>query len=333
MPAAAATVKFVSLFTGIGGMDLGLERAGWECVAQVEWDDWCNLILEKHWPDVPKWRDIYDVRPDDLPDCDAVVGGFPCQPVSLAGKGLVQADERWLWPEMFRIIRHVRPRIVVVENVAALTSRGLDDVLGDLASIGYDAEWQSIPAAAVGAPHLRWRIFIVAYPSSAGVVTDPGVHRRDGAGGSAEGCEDVSTGPHAPRPTDLVEGGAPVADADIGGLEIFGEPQYTTIERPLGHLADRRSAGGRWERTDLADTEKLPVGTGLRQSEPPGIGRGRPGDGGSQGDWWAVEPDVGRVAHGIPRRVDRLRGLGNAVVPQVAEWIGKAINRGYPAGE
>jgi DNA (cytosine-5)-methyltransferase 1 len=157
-------MRFVSLFAGIGGLDLGLERAGMRCVAQVENDPYCVRVLAKHWPGVPRWGDIRDLDPKELPDHDLICGGFPCQPVSLAGARQAQDDPRWLWPEMFRIVRTVRPRWVLVENVPGLASAGLGDVLGDLASVGYDAEWQSIPAAAVGAPHLRWRIFIVAYP-------------------------------------------------------------------------------------------------------------------------------------------------------------------------
>ena len=115
-------MRFVSLFSGIGGIDLGLERAGMECVGQVEYDPWCNQILEKHWPDTPRWQDIHDLDPEELPDHDLIAGGFPCQPVSLAGKRLAQDDPRWLWPEYLRIIRVVRPRYVLVENVPGLLS-------------------------------------------------------------------------------------------------------------------------------------------------------------------------------------------------------------------
>ncbi len=230
-------MKFVSLFSGIGGMDLGLERAGMECVGQVENDPWCNQILEKHWPDTPRWQDIHDLDPEELPDHDLIAGGFPCQPVSLAGARQAQDDPRWLWPEFFRIVRVARPRYVVVENVPGLASAGMGDVLGDLASVGYDCEWQSIPAAFVGAPHLRWRIFIVAD------TEDTDRRRTDGT--QDAGWWDQETG--------------------------------------------RRGVSRHW----------------LQH--------------------WAVEPDVGRVADGVPRRVDRLRGLGNAVVPQVAELVGRMI--------
>ena len=250
-------MRFVSLFAGIGGMDKGLEAAGWECVAQVENDPWCTRILEKHWPTIPKWGDIHDLDPADLPDCDAVVGGFPCQPVSLAGKRQAQDDPRWLWPEFLRIIRMVRPRIVLVENVPGLLTAGFGDVLDGLAGAGYDTEWTSVPAAAVGAPHLRWRIFIVAYTDTIGW--------DGGSGEQRQGRR--------------------------------GEPQNSS--------------------RDMGDTDK-PSEDSFAQE---GRSRGAIGESG----WWDVEPRVGRVAPRVPRRVDRLRGLGNAVVPQVAEWIGRRI--------
>lgn len=160
------TLTVGSLFSGIGGLDLGLEWAGMETRWQVENDPFCQTILNKHWPDIPLYGDIHDLDPAELEPVDLICGGFPCQPVSLAGKREAQNDPRWLWPEFFRIVRFLRPSYVLVENVPGLASAGMGDVLGDLASIGFDAEWESFPAAAVGAPHLRYRIFIVAYPNS-----------------------------------------------------------------------------------------------------------------------------------------------------------------------
>lgn len=241
-----------SLFSGIGGMDLGLARAGFQIRWQVEIDDYCRRILTKHWPDVPKYTDVRTLTGDELEPVNLIAGGFPCQPVSLAGQRRGQDDERWLWPHFARLLRVVRPRYVIVENVPGLLGRGMGDVLGDLAALGYDAEWESLPAAAFGAPHLRWRVFIVAYRSST-----PG----QGVFGRRE--QQPAGGPAAGSPTDPDD------------------------QRPL-----------------------FPV----------------PGPGASQGpDWWATEPGVGRVVHGVPQRVDRLAGLGNAVVPQVIEWIGRHL--------
>lgn len=221
-----------SLFSGIGGLDLGLERAGMEIRWQVEIDKFCRKVLEKHWPDVRRYGDIRELTGDELERVDLICGGFPCQPVSLAGKRCGQEDERWLWPEMARIIRMVRPRYVLVENVPGLLVRGMGDILGDLASLGYDAEWQVLPAAAFGAPHIRERVFIVAYSDS-------------------QRCN--------------------------------GRPCIFPASRTERKLSTQRD------------------------------------------NPWAVESGVGRVAYGVPNRVYRLRALGNAVVPQVAEWIGRRI--------
>lgn len=157
-----------SLFAGIGGMDLGLERAGFEVRWQVEIDPFCRQVLAKHWPNVARYEDVRDVGAHNLEPVDLIAGGFPCQPISHNGHGLVQDDERWLWPEFARIVRELRPRFLLVENVPAITGRGLSDVLGDLATLRYDAEWTCIRAADAGAPHRRERLFVVAYPERFG---------------------------------------------------------------------------------------------------------------------------------------------------------------------
>jgi DNA (cytosine-5)-methyltransferase 1 len=237
-----------SLFSGIGGFDLGLERAGHSIVWQVENDAYCRKVLAKHWPDVPCYEDVHDCGTHNLEEVDVICGGFPCQPVSTAGKQLAQDDERWLWPEFARVIRELQPRYVLVENVPGLLVRGLGDVLGDLAAAGYDAEWGCVSAASVGAPHLRKRIFIMAH-----------------------------------RERERLEGHAGDGDHGHESRRLKARPNRSTGEGCL----------------------------------PP---RDRP-----YGDYWAVEPNVGRVADGVPARVDRLRALGNAIVPQVAEWVGRQL--------
>ena len=233
-------MRFGSLFAGIGGFDLGLERAGMECAWQVEIDPWAQKVLAKHWPDVRRYGDICEVNyPEPV---EVLCGGFPCQDISGAGKGAgITGSRSGLWKEYKRIIREVGPRWVIIENVSILRSRGLVTVLQDLSEIGYDAEWHCVPASYVGAPHRRDRIWIVAYPNQQGL-----------------------------------EGSGP--------QRILQGRQTTT-----GHTG-QGSAGG-------------------------------------QTTHWAVEPNVGRVANGVPKRVDRLRGLGNAVVPQVVEFIGNQIMR------
>jgi DNA (cytosine-5)-methyltransferase 1 len=158
-------LTFGSLFAGIGGFDLGLEAAGMVCKWQVEIDPFATAVLEKHWPHVERWRDIRDFMPNKSLAVDVVCGGFPCQDISVAGKGEgLHGKRSSLWFEYFRIVSKLRPRYVIVENVSALLGRGIDRVLGDLASIGYGAEWQTVFASDFGLPHRRERIFIVAYP-------------------------------------------------------------------------------------------------------------------------------------------------------------------------
>jgi len=281
-------VNVLSLFTGIGGLDLGLQRAGMTIAGQVEIDPWCRKVLAKHWPEVPRHDDVrtaagwWGGRAADL-----VCGGFPCQPVSLAGKREGQADSRWLWPAFAATVRALRPRYIVVENTPGLTSLGMGDVVGDLAALGYDAEWDCLPACWFGAPHIRERVFLVAYPGlQAGRRIRAGRRQQQPQGGEA------------PRA---------LADADRGGLkeqpERHGEPQ-SRIFTSSWHDTQRRDP-------HAADPDSEPLG--------------RPAESRRERGHWAAEPDVGRVAHGIPARVDRLLGLGNAVVPQVAEHIGRLI--------
>ena len=160
-------ITFGSLFAGIGGLDLGLERAGMACRWQVEIDDYCCQVLAKHWPTVERYEDVRTVGIRNLESVDLICGGFPCQDISSAGKRAgIEGQRSGLWSEFYRIICELRPRYVLVENVAALLVRGMDRVLGNLADGGYDAEWDCIPAAAVGAPHIRYRVFILAHRNS-----------------------------------------------------------------------------------------------------------------------------------------------------------------------
>lgn len=186
IPEQPAQLTVLSLFSGIGGLELGLERAGMQVVGQVEINPFCRRVLAHHWPEVPRHDDVrtapdwWDSEP--RPAVDVVCGGFPCQPFSLAGKQLGVGDERWMWPEMADVVRRVRPRYVVVENVSALV-RDADAfgwVLGDLAALGFDAEWAVLSAPQFGAPQSsRERLYLVAYPASVdGVARD-----RVGQGG------------------------------------------------------------------------------------------------------------------------------------------------------
>jgi DNA (cytosine-5)-methyltransferase 1 len=159
-------LKVLDLFSGLGGFSLGLERTGgFVTTAFCEIDPFCRRVLAKHWPQVPCFDDVTTLRGEDVGPVDVICGGFPCQDISSAGLGEgLDGARSGLWSEFARLIGELRPGIALVENVAALLGRGLDRVLGDLASLGYDAEWHCIPASAVGAPHRRDRLWIVAYP-------------------------------------------------------------------------------------------------------------------------------------------------------------------------
>lgn len=235
-------MTFGSLFAGIGGMDLGLERAGMECRWQVEIDPFCRKVLTKHWPEVPKYGDIRELTGSELKPVDLIAGGFPCQDLSHAGRKAGLSGERsGLFYELIRLACLLRPRFLLLENVSGLLDRGMGEVLGALASCGFDAEWDCFPAVAFGSPHQRDRVFILAY-----------------AGGE-----------RLPRP--VVAGGlrsiARQAPAEFGDRDI--------------------ACGG----------------------------------------WWLENRASLRMGDGVPLRVarKRVKACGNAVVPQVAEWIGRRI--------
>jgi DNA (cytosine-5)-methyltransferase 1 len=177
-------VNYLSLFSGIGGLDLGLDRAGMTCVGQVELDPWCRTVLDRHWPEVPKHDDVRTAPAWWMgrgnPPVDLVAGGFPCQPFSVAGRQRGTADERWGWPWFCDVLRVVRPRYVLVENVAALLrdADAFGCVLGDLHRLGFDAQWSVVSACTAGAPHPRKRVFLVAHPRREGLQ---GIHQPRGA--------------------------------------------------------------------------------------------------------------------------------------------------------
>jgi len=310
-----------SLFTGIGGIDLGLERAGMKVIWQSEIDPYAAKVLAKHWPDVPNLGDVTLIDWSDVDRPDLIAGGYPCQPFSFAGRRGGVGDPRHLWPHMCRALRLLRPEWAVLENVPGHLGLGFADVLADLAALRFDAEWELLPAAAFGAPHLRYRLFVVAHADSesqpdgtvdaalAGSLADPDSQQLRERTRSVPGTEGTgeSEGPQRERVRpDLGNGGQVVAHPDSPG-------QTDTQRRPtLSQRSGRRTV----ECGCLVDPDRV----GRR--EGPGV-FGRLGI--EKRDWWGVEPDVGRVAHGIPSRVDRLRCLGNAVVPQVAEYVGRCI--------
>jgi len=302
-------VKFGELFAGIGGFSLGLERAGMKCAWQVEIDPYARAVLNKHWPDVRRHDDVRTFPPTHTHThtqdfcVDLICGGFPCQDISVAGKGAGLAGARsGLWNEFARIIGEIRPRYVIVENVAALLARGMGTVLGDLSSLGYDAEWHVIPASAVGAPHRRERVWIVAVRNAYG--------EREVGDGVSDSKHGRAVSPQARRKPSRIRCESDVADTESinCGTGLCENDEKQDGHQPCdgcGDVPDANCAGC-WQQR-----RPKPVPT-----EQPAA---------QCGGWWEFEPNVGRVAHGVPSRVDRLRCLGNAVVPQVVEIIGRAI--------
>jgi DNA (cytosine-5)-methyltransferase 1 len=319
-------VKVGSLFSGIGGLDLGLERAGMTVVWQSEIDPYACRVLAKHWPHVPNLGDITTIDWSTVEPVDIICGGYPCQPFSLAGVRRGEADPRHLWPHFLAALRHLRPRLALLENVPGHLSLGFGRVLGDLAENGYDAEWTCVSAAAIGAPHLRVRVFVVAYPHGEGepsVPVDAVARPRflvPDANGSGLGPDQRHV---QPRQSDAARRG-PLSKSVSDELR----QQSVTVTGRGGEAVAQHDGTDRAvaNADGLAGSETGPCERATGTMGEPGAITGTVGCRGARlGETWAVEPDVGRVADGVPARVDRLRCLGNAVVPQVAEWVGRRI--------
>ena len=335
-------MNYLDLFSGIGGFALGAYWAGWRFDKHYfsEVDDYAIKVYQRRFPDaIPlgdirniggKWLMAYTAsircKTADqiakgvsqseierrMPESERgsqewlITGGFPCQDISVAGKGEgIGGSRSGLWFEMWRLIRQLRPRYVIAENVGAITFRGLDRVLSSLAEIGYDAEWQDIRASDVGAPHRRERIWIVAYPKYSG-----GREFTGQAGALQRALSETKR--------EKGTGSAGTSRADVRNPNKQGKPAIMSIDAEASRLPQ-----------DVADTDKVR----LQQLsvEPDRAGEqniSKQSQRSSQNrceSQWATEPNVGRVAHGVPSRVDRLKALGNSIVPQIAEMLFRQI--------
>lgn len=320
-----------SLFAGIGGFDLAAEWCGHSTAWMSEVDPYCVALLRERFPEARQLGDITTIDWATVEPVDIVCGGFPCQDISYAGKGAgLEGERSGLWWEFARCVRELGPRYVVVENVRALFTRGFDAVLGTLADLGYDAEWAMYGASDVGAPHRRHRVWILAYANAERELQQEGAVRHErrwaGDGGSSGDVADAS-GLAERESADQADalpacgqtrdepgnGGEDVADAGRGRRGGAGARQ---VQQPWGAETVRRGEA-------LAHPQRE-RSQGLEQAGAAAGATDGPGDG-RYPCGWATEPDVGRVAHGVPARVDRLRGLGNAIVPACAVPIFERI--------
>ncbi len=302
------SLQVLDLFSGIGGFSLGLERAGLQTIAFCEINPYCRQVLRRHWPTIPIFKDIRKLTADDLPaKPDLVCGGYPCQPFSVAGKQRGKKDNRYLWPEMFRLVKECRPAWVLGENVAGHVKLGLDTVLADLEGEGYAVQPFVIPACAIGAPHKRERVWIIAYTDSGGESAISFDAEQIGMVGDTE--------QHG-SPAATLAGGTAETGGDFSqGQAAAREPAGAGLPGDGGTLADTTAVRlqGRW--TGGQPEPCSPVPAQLSGGEGQGYCTAH----------WQAEPRLDRVADGIPDRVDRIKSLGNAVVPQIPEIFGRII--------
>ena len=303
-----------------------------KCAGQVELDKYCREVLRKRLPNVPQHKDVRTFTREvweKWGTIDLLCGGYPCQSFSLAGKRRGRRDPRYLWPSFRRCIREIRPRITLLENVPGHVSLGFKEVLGELAEMGFDAEWAVFPASAFGAWHKRDRLFCVAWDPNRIRCKDGPIFRvqertEANAGRSSdvayaneqqyEGCSHENSRQAAKNLSTDAEGNLRRASRDEGPEAFDGSS--AAIANPkserCGQGWPRRSSGGG---AGVQDTEGTLADTSSGRRE--------------YGDIWSVEPDVGRVAYGVPARVDRLRALGNAIVPQCAEYVGRCVMKAF----
>ena len=285
-------LRHLDLFSGLGGFSLGLEATGgFETVAFCDIEKFSRKVLKKHWPNVKQYKDIKEltyeqIKEDTLAPIDIVTGGYPCQPFSIAGSQRGEKDTRHLWPDMFRIVKECKPTWVIGENVSGHIKLGLDTVLQDLESEGYSVRAFSISASSIGANHQRERVWIIAHSN----MENTRQHGR-----RIESTWDTeSIGPRTSEETEW----SPNSD------KVNGSSERASL---VGESSDTNSQGLQGRRSEQQ----------LRENETE-----RPT---SWDSWWESEPSVGRVANGIPHRVDRLKGLGNSLVPAIPYAIGHAI--------
>lgn len=360
-------MKMGSLFSGIGGIELGLERAipGLQTVWQVEKEEFCRSVLERHWPNTKRYNNVRTIGAHNLEPVDVICAGFPCQSISVCGnmEGLENEEKSGLWWHVHRLVSEFQSighqPILVLENVANIIRVGGPDVVGSLAAIGYDIEWTIISAAQCGAPHLRRRWFAVAYPSTIGYYMRNAMafgelvngrwttaNTNQNRGGTSNTIQPRRSS------SDVHDTAGPTTNTNIN--TVSNKTETTTSDRTgvsptttEGSLSSQR--GLRQWQSDVQHTGRSSVSFNQESNKSPNTNSQRiqeqsrhtqymeqkqqsqcksSQDGRTQQNYWKRFPTQSPVCRGndgVPNRVDRLRALGNAVVPQCAEWVGQQI--------
>ena len=338
-------MNHLDLFSGIGGFSLALEKVGFKTVGFCEVDPYCRSLLQKHWKGVTIHNDIKKLEAKDIKEpIDILTGGFPCQPYSVAGKQKGTDDNRYLWPDMFRVIKEIKPTFVIAENVRGIINiqdgMVFETVCSDLESEGFEIQPFIIPAAGVGAPHKRERVWIVGYSKHnrsltskirrGNKETDAGTQKRQNQTIESERASRSNDNEIMENSRRTLRQGAKFSkeNADESKQKNANQSERPG-STPEHYVADSDSHGKKWNQSkdrqgsrfkqdgsDVADSERIHV---QGQQNRSGQEQSR------RESWWEFEPNVGRVANGVPGRVYRLKGLGNSIVPQIAEEIGKAI--------
>ena len=352
-------MNHLDLFSGIGGFSLGLEATQRiNTVAFCEIDSFCTKVLNKNWPIIPVYKDIKELtyeklKADGIGPIDIITGGYPCQPFSQAGRKKGEEDPRHLWPEYFRLIKECRPTWVIGENVSGHIKLGLDSVLADLESEGYAVRTFSISAASIGSNHKRERVWVMAYSEC-----NDNFNKKQRVNGKKEeiqrehwednsstrklsGTDSVrktnnANVAHTRQPGRRIESSRNTKSLGRGSFEetkwstntnkASGSSERTTTVADTKGERTRKNDERVWERSSRAsrrETTTIPNTNSDREKR--NQSKNRQGSGSEQNNWWNIEPDVGRVAHGIPDRTHRLRALGNSVVPQIPYYLAQSI--------
>ena len=327
--------KHLDLFSGIGGFSLGLEATGaFETVAFCDYDQYCQKVLRKHWPWVTIYDDVKELNSERLSanghtEVDIITGGYPCHPFSIAGRQKGEQDPRHVWPEMFRLVKELRPTWVIGENVSGHIKLGLDTVLENLESEGYATRAFSISASSIGSNHQRERVWIIANTNELG--WDNWIYNREERQVSNDKERNI-------------EESESERDRRINRIRQTSEAMEDTrrTQWPWSFFQDqdedetREGYANQFERSSSAPESDV-ADTKVSDTDSERLARRRSEcelrEGQEEGEigwsqWWQSEPNVGRVANGVPKRVDRLKSLGNSLVPMIPYYIGMSIKKG-----